>query len=213
MCRGNGGRSDLSQSRSYHSRSQLFNDSQCIISLRKYPGLHFILQKRTTAHNNKPIHHCTCCERLAIRHFRYAFRYWCADLWWMDLWWNDVRNWSFLRLFCRVRITRYYELNSNKPILQDLPIGSAIQEVLFTVEVTNLVGLCVDLCCLLRCDSKVGWSSRLCVRSGIWHLCPRLSKRNWQNNQLLHCPWPIARVSFNSSHRQLHKSCKDDPTT
>ena len=47
---------------------------------------------------------------------------------------------------------------------------------------------------------------------GIWHLRPRLSKRNWQDNQLLHCPGPITRVSFSGSHIQLHKSCKDDPT-
>ena len=65
-------------------------------------------------------------------------------------------------------------------IHEDLQVGAAVQENLFTVEVSRLACLCVDFCRLLYCCTEVSWSSGFCLRPGIWPLRSSPPKRIWK---------------------------------
>ena len=62
-----------------HSRSLLLIVAE-VSSLAILNVLSLInLQRLTTPYDNKPLHHCSGCERFALRYFCYAPWNWCAN--------------------------------------------------------------------------------------------------------------------------------------
>ena len=174
--------------------------------------MHFGLQEHSTTHNLKPLHHRSRNWRFALRYFCYAFKYWCTYNQQMELWYNDLSVSRLLRLICRLCLTFNYGFDSCEPLCEDVQVGSAISEMVFSQEITRPARACVDSCCLLGCRSTVGRSSSVQVHPRLCIMLSQSSQRKRENDSLHHCRNSFFSNTIDNDYDQLHKSCKDDPT-
>ena len=90
--------------------------------------------------------------------------------------------------------------NGFQRIHENLQIGAAVQENIFTAEVARFAGICVDFCRLLHCNTKVSWYSRFCIRSWIRPVCSNPPHRNRKIISLCFCSHflPVNLVTNNN---------------
>ena len=105
----------------------------------------------------------------------------------LGIWLSFLQLSWFLRWVCYLHFTSNDGFNGFQQIHEDLQVGAAVQENLFTVEVSRLACLCVGFCRLLYCCTEVSWSLGFCLRSGICPLRSSPPERNWKNVSLCLC--------------------------
>ena len=167
-----------------HSSAQLISTKLQSVGLLNFD---FCLQEQSTTHNIKSLYHrigfecldfsCTCNTLLnrCVNNKRLGF------------WLSFLQLSWFLRWVCYLHFTSNDGFNGFQQIHEDLQVGAAVQENLFTVEVSRLACLCVGFCRLLYCCTEVSWSSGFCLRPGICPLRSSSPKRNWKNVSLCLC--------------------------
>lgn len=127
----------------------------------------------------------------------------------LDLWQNALPTLRPLQPLCYLRFSCNRGLKSCKSLCEDMQVGSAVQETVFSEKVARYDCLRVEFHCMLHGGSSIVRSSS--VRIGLW-LRSALYLTPQRNRQIYSLRHRYYVALFDAVSSNYTKSREDDPT-